>query len=672
MPDLGKVGVAADHDGPRRQGREVGAEVPVAVGDEEPLAADHHLGEIAHEGEPQEHLVDLAVAVAADGHDLVGPGIEQGSAAGGIVAFKEAVSRSVVQEVPGEDEQIGSFAFGGGQRLSNRGQAAVEVGEENEGHGHGFTMEVPTPSSDTKGMDMPRIFLNALVYSLPWVAALYLAAGVQLSRKTGVRGFHPFALVMAAAAVYSFGYFLELHAPTLDLMVSVRNFELLGAIFLPTAGFLFVADLLGRRMPASVTALLVAVSLGLWLLLVTNPSHGWFYRRLEVFVGAFTVPVTQKGPGYFAFLAYVGLFLVTSSVLLFRAWRREPRGKRRTSLGMVLATFQVPWAALGLIVAGLDDRVDPVPPAILIVCLLFLVNEVRNDLFERQVRRWRRLFHGLSSPAFLLDPSGTVAANNAAEALTDIDPGRLGPLLHTTGAAEHWYAVTRTVYDPDRKLTSCFLLDITDQKRAEEALRALVQEKELILREVHHRIKNNMGNIMGLFALQAMDLKEPTAVAALEEASGRVQTMMVLYDKLYQTTQYGRLGAREYLSSLIDEILGNFPLYRTITVEKAIDDIELDEKTIQPLGIILNELLTNVMKYAFVGRDGGVIQVSLGRTDGRLHLVVRDNGNGMAAPAEGERRGFGLELVKTLVEHQRGTLRIDRSSGTTVSLEWEG
>lgn len=143
------------------------------------------------------------------------------------------------------------------------------------------------------------------------------------------------------------------------------------------------------------------------------------------------------------------------------------------------------------------------------------------------------------------------------------------------------------------------LLDITERAEAEDRIKTLLSEKELILKEVHHRIKNNLTTIDSFLSLQAETLGDPEAIGALEEAGNRVKSMAVLYDSLYQSADFSEMSIAKYLPLLIDEIMGNFPNARSIALVNHFDDFMLDAKTLQTLGIIINELLTNIMKYAF-------------------------------------------------------------------------
>lgn len=215
------------------------------------------------------------------------------------------------------------------------------------------------------------------------------------------------------------------------------------------------------------------------------------------------------------------------------------------------------------------------------------------------------------------------------------------------------------------------LQDITGQKLAEEQIRRLLEEKELILREVHHRIKNNMYTIMSLLSLQANMTKEPAVVNALMDASNRMKSMGVLYDKLYRTEGIHELSLREYLPALVDEIIANFPGRHIVHVEKQIDDFMLPVKILSPIGIIVNELITNAMKHAFAGRNEGTLTITAAKKDNRVTISIRDNGTGLPESVDIERSGgFGLQLTGLLAKQLQGTMRIERDGGTGFVLEF--
>ncbi len=213
--------------------------------------------------------------------------------------------------------------------------------------------------------------------------------------------------------------------------------------------------------------------------------------------------------------------------------------------------------------------------------------------------------------------------------------------------------------------------DITLRKRDEERIRALLQEKEVLLREVHHRVKNNMNAAMGLLTLQAQTAAGAEAGAALREARGRLQAMAVLYDKLYRSENLRAVDVGEYLPPLVAEIVRVFPSPARIDAETRVEPFTLGVEVLSPLGIIVNELLTNAIKHAFPGRGSGRILVTAARRGGSAVITVEDDGVGM--PAAPSADGFGTQLTEMLAKQIGGALRREAGaggSGTRCVLEF--
>ena len=213
--------------------------------------------------------------------------------------------------------------------------------------------------------------------------------------------------------------------------------------------------------------------------------------------------------------------------------------------------------------------------------------------------------------------------------------------------------------------------DIDEQKKADEKIRHLLAEKEIVLKEVHHRIKNNMSTMRSLLTLQAGNNKDPLAREALDDAGKRMRSMECLYDKLYRADNFSLLSTSAYLPLLIDEIIANFPESRRVSVVKHIQDFVLDAKRLQPLGILINELLTNSMKYAFTGRESGEVSVTAELFDDMISVSVKDNGNGIPESISlDDSTGFGFQLVQALACQLQGKVRLERGAGTKVVLEF--
>jgi two-component sensor histidine kinase len=213
--------------------------------------------------------------------------------------------------------------------------------------------------------------------------------------------------------------------------------------------------------------------------------------------------------------------------------------------------------------------------------------------------------------------------------------------------------------------------DITERKRDEEKIKSLLAERELILKEVHHRIKNNMGTMISLLSLQANTTKEPSALRVLMDAENRLRSMEVLYDKLYRSENLREISAKDYLPTLIRQIVDVFPNGGNVKTVARIDDFIIGVKELSSLGIIVNEILTNTMKYAFVGKESGLIEVTASKIENRVTITMGDDGVGIPESVDiGNSKGFGLMLVDSLTRQLNGSMRIERGKGTRFILEF--
>lgn len=211
--------------------------------------------------------------------------------------------------------------------------------------------------------------------------------------------------------------------------------------------------------------------------------------------------------------------------------------------------------------------------------------------------------------------------------------------------------------------------DITETKKTEDRIRSLLAEKELILKEVHHRIMNNLNTVSSLLSLEAGRSADSAAVTILNGARSKVESMAILYEKLYRTQAYIGTDGAEYIDAVIKSVVSNFPDSCVITLDTDIQAFALDVKRLQTMGIIVTELLTNTMKYAFRGRKHGHIYVTAVDREGVLSLSVRDDGIGIPDSVTFEHStGFGMQLVAALAMQLDARLSIERGSGTTITV----
>ena len=173
-----------------------------------------------------------------------------------------------------------------------------------------------------------------------------------------------------------------------------------------------------------------------------------------------------------------------------------------------------------------------------------------------------------------------------------------------------------------------------------------------------------MSTVSSLLSLHSDQTESREAVAALKDAIGRVESMKILYDKLYKTESYRSITVQDYLYNLIDEIYRLFPSCQHVKINRHIEDIEVDARMIFPLGIIMNELLTNTMKHAFNECGGGELSIEIKKEKDMLHVRFADNGSGFKQEAVQERKSFGLQLIDMLVDQLTGTYSVTTDAGT--------
>ncbi|MGA7628372.1 MAG: PAS domain S-box protein [Methanoregula sp.] len=228
------------------------------------------------------------------------------------------------------------------------------------------------------------------------------------------------------------------------------------------------------------------------------------------------------------------------------------------------------------------------------------------------------------------------------------------------------------IRDSSGKITSFvgIHLDITDRRQYENQLETSVREKEVIIKEVHHRVKNNMQVISGFLQLQTNYIKDPESAEKLEECQRRVRSMALVHEKLYQSKHLGFINVAEYLKSLTSELQESYVVQTEVKFEVDVENININLDTAIPCGLIINELLTNSLKYAFKGRSSGTLGISLHLSpDHRFTLKVSDNGTGLPKNFDLKSTAtLGMQLVQVLVRQLGGEITITSQQGTTFTI----
>jgi two-component sensor histidine kinase len=224
---------------------------------------------------------------------------------------------------------------------------------------------------------------------------------------------------------------------------------------------------------------------------------------------------------------------------------------------------------------------------------------------------------------------------------------------------------------PEGEMAIAIIADITRRKQKQELIAAALREKEILLAEIHHRVKNNLQIIHSLLDLQAMQVEDPKALEILQDCQGRIQSMALIHQTLYQSKDFGLVDFALFLETLTGQLQGSLGSDR-IALRLDLEQVMLPIQKAIPCGLIVNELVSNALKHAFPNSTGGTIQVELsGSKDGGLRFAVSDDGIGVAEDLDVDHTPtLGLHLVRLLCEQIGASLTVHRRNPTRFTVRF--
>jgi PAS domain S-box-containing protein len=224
-----------------------------------------------------------------------------------------------------------------------------------------------------------------------------------------------------------------------------------------------------------------------------------------------------------------------------------------------------------------------------------------------------------------------------------------------------------------RQVILSVVRDTTFRQEAEKRIRSSLAEKETLLKEIHHRVKNNLQVISGLLNLQSHYIDDESVRSIYKESQNRIKTMALIHEELYQRDDLARINLAEYVRDLTQNLLASY-MVKKGSVELVLDipDMELNLDTAIPCGLIVNELVSNALKHAFTEEVAGKIAVSVAR-DGEVYsLVISDNGKGFPEGVDFRKvKSMGMQLVTVLAEQLGGNVQYSGTSGSTFTVTFK-
>ncbi|MFO7980121.1 MAG: histidine kinase dimerization/phosphoacceptor domain -containing protein [Candidatus Aminicenantes bacterium] len=230
-----------------------------------------------------------------------------------------------------------------------------------------------------------------------------------------------------------------------------------------------------------------------------------------------------------------------------------------------------------------------------------------------------------------------------------------------------------STYNPESKRITGLLKDITDSKNAEKKIKKSLKEKEVLLKEIHHRVKNNMQVISSLINIQARRIKDPKAQEMFKDTRNRVMSMAIVHERLYRSEDLTGIDFSKYIERMAVHLMSYYgELSQNIELKKEIENIFLDITKAVPLGLITNELLANALKHAFPKNKKGEIKIKFNKKGKTYHLTISDNGIGFPKDLDFRKAdSMGMDLVNSLVSQINGKVDLLRDKGTAFKITFK-
>lgn len=215
--------------------------------------------------------------------------------------------------------------------------------------------------------------------------------------------------------------------------------------------------------------------------------------------------------------------------------------------------------------------------------------------------------------------------------------------------------------------------ELEELKRSKIELQNALKEKEMLLKEIHHRVKNNLMIISNLLELQSYYVRDKADLNVFRESKTRADSMALIHERLYQSTDLKSIDIGDYIRNLAADIFDTYVIDPDqINLMVHVDDIRLDTNTAIPLGLIINELLTNSLKYAFPNDKKGNITIELNKNDDKFTLIIKDDGIGFPSDLDYKNtETLGLELVNSLTQQVNGNMELISADGTEFRITFE-
>jgi len=508
------------------------------------------------------------------------------------------------------------------------------------------------------------------------------------------------SLMMFSVSVWAFGCALALQSGTLEGTYFWERFKYIGLLSVPSIWYIFSLQWTGhtRKISRRFRVFLIGTPLFLLAAVLSDPLHHLVWTEFEpIFLGPFLFDRVVHGPAWWllwifsSFLIIAGLALFINAIIsLSRIYTKQAR--------ILLFGTLLPWITNAMFALDLTPLVIDITPAVFIIsCLIYIQGLKRFRMIDIIPAARERIFDQMQDPVFVLDMEDRILdMNQAATALNPRDEKpMLGSLIQDTlfwkrsllekvpriesssleipfrnGSEEKIFEMN---IDPLKRRGgqvtghALILHDITYRKKTENKLQAALTEKEILLKEVHHRVKNNMQIVVSLLRLQSTQIDDENLKQLFRSSEDRIRTMALIHERLYKTENFTEIDLSQFIDSLVSHMQRlNLREVNPIQMDLTLNPVTIGITKAVPCGLIFQEILSNIYRHAFPDDRSGKIRIVLNsRPDGTVELLIEDNGIGIPESFDIEKSdSLGLQLIVDLVHQIKGDLNIGRKEGT--------
>ncbi|MBU7017722.1 MAG: PAS domain S-box protein [Theionarchaea archaeon] len=539
-----------------------------------------------------------------------------------------------------------------------------------------------------------RHLMAAAVFS--FVLGLYILIYYRTSR--GIVG----ALLMFTSTEWMVGHALELQSTDVITMAFWDKMQLPAILILPTIWFIYVLYHTNHEkwLTYRIWALLSVMPITTLFLAITNETHQLVWKNFTLNSdGPFLYLNETNGIWFEIYVVYAFALVICGILPLIHTFQSHYLYRRQT--GALLIGIAITALSSVMSVTGLNPLpyLDLIPFALTVTNLTVAVSLFRFRLGDLVPMAREAIVESMSDSIIVLDSRNRIVdLNPSAHFLIG------GPSLRVVGKQvdEVWSEWSSTIepisneegkeivldsngvkhiYDVDISPLIDWqnvaigkvivLRDITDRKRGEQ-VKASLREKEVLLREIHHRVKNNLQIIISLLSLQSQYVKDQKYEEMIKESQNRIRTMSLIHEKLYQSENLENIDFHEYIRTLVQDMAQSYGAQKKgIALKLDVEDISVGIDAAIPCGLILNELVSNSLIHAFPDRKGDILVLLHSHGD-CIELAVSDNGIGLPEGLDFRTTtSLGLHLVTILAEDQLdGEISLDRKGGTTFRIKF--